>query len=418
LVSYTWRPPRLSEEVVALPLNVSSLAARRTDYFAPPPQWESMRKATALERDTGQSIVHLEKGDFQGPEFQPAPHVVEACERAVRDGHVRYVPGPGLSELREAIAAEATRRGRPTELDEVLVTMGAKHALTQAILTLVDPDDEVIFPDPGYPPDEFWTRYAGGVIRHVPLCGGDFQVDLDHLEHLLGPRTKLLILNTPQRPSGEIVGQLEDIAGLCLEADVAVLSDEIFSHIVYEPAVHTSITGVPGMDSAGILVDTFSKTYVMTGFRIGWCVADPELVRRLDIFQQNSVTNVPAFVQLAALAALNGPQDQVELMVERLRRKRDRCVAALSTMPGVECSAPPATFYVFPDVSGTGLSSQEVADFLVEEHAVGVVAGTAFGPGGEGRIRLTYAVPDDVLDEGLDRLRNAFTALANGAGPG
>jgi aspartate/methionine/tyrosine aminotransferase len=394
--------------MLATPL---SLLSSRTDHFAPPPQWESMRRAEALERATGRRIVHFEKGDFQGDEFLPPQHVLEACARALHDGHVRYVPGAGLPELREAVAAEATRRGRPTRADEVLITMGAKHALMQTILNVVEEGDEVVFPDPGYPPDEFWIRYVGGHLRHVPMRGHDFQVDLDALASLLVPRTKLLILNSPQRPSGELVGHLEDIAKLCVESNVLVLSDEIFSHLVYAPAKHRSITAVDELAELGILVDTFSKTYAMTGFRIGWCVADAGIVKMLDIFQQNSVTNVPAFVQLAALAALAGPQEHAEAMVETLRGKRDRCVAALDAMPGVSCASPPGSFYVFPDITGTGLTSQELANHLLEEHEVAVVAGTAFGPGGEGHVRLTYALPDDVLEEGLARLAHAFEAL-------
>jgi aspartate/methionine/tyrosine aminotransferase len=397
---------------MATAVRPTSLLARNTAHFELPPQWASMRKAAQQERETGVRVIHFEKGDFQGDEFAPSPHITEACQKALRDGHVRYVPGPGLPELREAIAAELTARGRPTSVDEVLVTLGAKHALMQTILTLVDPGDELMFPNPGYPPDEFWTAYAGGVIRHVRMRGPRFELDLEELERLLSPRTKLLIINTPQRPSGELVGRLPEIAELCLRAGVCVLSDEIFSRIVYPPASHESITEIDAIRDTSIHIDTFSKSYVMTGFRIGWLVAAPEIVRACDIFQQNSVTNVPAFVQLAALAALTGPQGSVDAMVDRLRRKRDRCVAALDAMPGVVCRTPPGSFYVFPDISGTGMTAQELADHLVEEYAVGVVAGTAFGSAGEGHVRITYAAPDDVIDEGLDRLARAFDRLA------
>jgi aspartate/methionine/tyrosine aminotransferase len=389
------------------PLRLSS----RTSHFVLPKQWASMRKAEALERDTGRRVIHFEKGDFQGEEFRPAPHIMEACERALREGHTRYVPGPGLPELRDAIAEEATRRGRPTVREEVLVTMGAKHALTQSLLTLVDSGDEVIFPNPGYPPDEFWITYAGGQVVYAPLVEPDFHFDLDSLRSLIGHRTKMLIINTPQRPNGMVVGQLDAIAQICAERDVIVLTDEIFSHMVYPPAEHRTIAAVEGMAERSILVDTFSKTYIMTGFRIGWCVANKDLIRAMDIFQQNSVTNVPAFVQLAALAALTGPQEHVAERTARLQAKRDRVVAALNAMPGIECPTPDGSFYVFPDIRGTGMTAQQFADHLIEEHGVGVVAGTAFGDRGEGHVRITYAAPDEVLDEGMARIAEAAEAL-------
>jgi aspartate/methionine/tyrosine aminotransferase len=389
------------------PLRLSS----RTSHFVLPKQWASMRKAEALERDTGRRVIHFEKGDFQGDEFRPAPHIMEACAKALRDGYTRYVPGPGLPELREAIAEEATKRGRPTAREEVLVTMGAKHALTQSLLTLVDQGDEVIFPNPGYPPDEFWITYAGGRVVYAPLLEPDFHFDLDSLRALITERTKMLIINTPQRPNGMVVGQLEQIAAVCAERDVIVLTDEIFSHMVYAPAEHRTIAAVEGMADRSILVDTFSKTYVMTGFRIGWCVANKDLITAMDIFQQNSVTNVPAFVQLAALAALQGPQDHVAERTARLQAKRDRVVAALDALPGVECPTPDGSFYVFPDIRGTGMTAQQFADYLIEEHGVGVVAGSAFGDRGEGHVRITYAAPDEVLEEGLGRIAKAVEAL-------
>jgi aspartate/methionine/tyrosine aminotransferase len=389
------------------PLRLSS----RTQHFVLPKQWASMRKAEALERDSGRRVIHFEKGDFQGDEFRPAPHIMEACAKAVADGHVRYVPGPGLPELRDAIAEEATRRGRPTAREEVLVTMGAKHALTQSLLTMVDSGDEVIFPNPGYPPDEFWITYAGGRVVYAPLVEPDFHFDLDSLGALITDRTKMLIINTPQRPNGMVVGQLEEIARICAERDVVVLTDEIFSHMVYAPAEHRTIAAVEGMADRSILVDTFSKTYIMTGFRIGWCVANRDLITAMDIFQQNSVTNVPAFVQLAALAAIQGPQDHVLETTARLQAKRDRVAAALNAMPGIECPTPDGSFYVFPDIRGTGMTAQQFTDFLIEQHSVGVVAGTAFGDRGEGHVRLTYAAPDEVLDEGLERIKQAVEAL-------
>lgn len=387
--------------------NLKNSLSSRTSHFVPPRQWDSMRKANELERTTGRRVIHLEKGDFQGDEFRPEPHISEACAKAIHDGHVRYVPGPGLPELRDAIAEEASRRGRPTAREEVLVTMGAKHALTQCLLTMVDTGDEVIFPNPGYPPDEFWITYAGGLVVYAPLVEPDFHFDVDALAKGITPRTKLLIINTPQRPNGMTVGNLEEISALCTERNVMVLSDEIFSHLVYPPSVHQTIASMPGMADRTLLVDTFSKTYVMTGFRIGWCVANREIITAMDIFQQNSVTNVPAFVQMAALAALTGPQDQVTANRDLLQAKRDKVVSALNQLPGIHCPVPDASFYAFPDIRGTGMTAQQFTDHLIENYSVGVVAGTAFGDRGEGHVRITYAVPDDVLEEGLGRIRQA-----------
>ncbi|MFM8828613.1 MAG: pyridoxal phosphate-dependent aminotransferase [Actinomycetota bacterium] len=391
--------------------DIRDALSSRTQHFVLPKQWASMRKAEALEKETGQRILHFEKGDFQGDEFYPAPHIYEAAAKAVHDGHVRYVPGPGLPELRDAIAEEMTSRGRPTKREEVLVTMGAKHALTQSLLTIVDKGDEVIFPNPGYPPDEFWITYAGGKVVYAPLVEPDFAFDLDSLRALITPKTKMLIINTPQRPNGMIVRQLDEIAEICKEHGIIVLTDEIFSHMVYEPQVHESISYVKDFKDQSIVVDTFSKTYIMTGFRIGWCVANAELITAMDIFQQNSVTNVPAFVQLAGLAAMTGPQEHVLQQTARLKAKRDFVVEAFNKIDGIECLTPDGSFYVFPDIRGTGMTAQQFADYLVEEHGVGVVAGNAFGDRGEGHIRFTYAAPDEILEEGMDRIAKAVEAL-------
>ena len=391
--------------------DIRDALSSRTQHFVLPKQWASMRKAEALEKETGKRILHFEKGDFQGDEFYPAPHIYEAAAKAVHDGHVRYVPGPGLPELRDAIAEEMTSRGRPTKREEVLVTMGAKHALTQSLLTIVDQGDEVIFPNPGYPPDEFWITYAGGKVVYAPLVEPDFAFDLDSLRSLITPKTKMLIINTPQRPNGMIVRQLDEIAEICKEHGIIVLTDEIFSHMVYEPQVHESISYVKDFKDQSIVVDTFSKTYIMTGFRIGWCVANAELITAMDIFQQNSVTNVPAFVQLAGLAAMTGPQEHVLQQTARLKAKRDFVVEAFNKIDGIECLTPDGSFYVFPDIRGTGMTAQQFADYLVEDHQVGVVAGNAFGDRGEGHIRFTYAAPDDILEEGMERIKKAVEAL-------
>jgi aspartate/methionine/tyrosine aminotransferase len=327
--------------------------------------------------------------------------------QALKDGYVRYDPGPGLPELREAIAAETTREGRKTKPEEVIVTAGAKHALTMSLLTFLEEGDEVIFPNPGYPPDEVWAKYVRAKINHTPLTKPDWQFDMEKLEAMITPKTKLLIINTPQRPNGHLVENPEEIAELCFKfPNLMVISDEIFSHVTYDKP-HKTISAVPGMAERTIVIDTFSKTYAMTGWRIGWAVAPVPVIDKLSIFLQDSITNVAAFIQKAAYAAMAGPQDWTIEKRELLKKKRDRMVAGLNSIPGVQCDTPDGAFYAFPDITGTGLTSQEFTDRLVETAGVAVVAGTAFGSQGEGYVRVTYACADEDIDEGIRRIKKA-----------
>ncbi|GBD39589.1 Aspartate aminotransferase [bacterium HR37] len=381
--------------------------SRRISHFVPPKQWASMRVAKELEKTTGRKIIHFEKGDYQGPDFDTPEHIIEATVKALKEGYVRYDPGPGLPELREAIAEEMTKRGRRTTPDEVIVTAGAKHALTMSLLTFLEDGDEVIFPNPGYPPDEVWAKYAGAIIKHTPLTKPDWQFDLEKLETLITPKTKLLIINTPQRPNGHLVENPEEIAEICLKhKNLMVISDEIFSHIVYDGKQHKTISAVPGMEERTIVIDTFSKTYAMTGWRIGWAVAPKPVIEKLSIFLQDTITNVAAFIQKAAYAAMTGPQDWVERKRQILQRKRDKMVEGLNSIPGIKCDKPAGAFYAFPDITGTGLTSQEFTNRLLENAGVAVVAGTAFGSQGEGYVRVTYAVPDEDIEEGIERIKN------------
>jgi len=366
-----------------------------------------MRVARDLEKKTGQKIIHFEKGDYQGPDFDTPQHVLDATEQALRDGYVRYDPGPGLPELREALAEEMTGRGRPTKPEEVIVTAGAKHALTMTLLTFLEEGDHVIFPNPGYPPDEVWAKYVRAQIDHTPLTDPDWQFDIDKLEAMITPKTKLLIINTPQRPNGHLVENPEAIAELVFKnPQLMVITDEIFSHVTYDKP-HLSISNIPGMAERSIVIDTFSKTYAMTGWRIGFAVAPVPVIDKLSIFLQDSITNVAAFIQKAAYVALTGPQDWVHEKHAILKQKRDRMVAGLNAVPGVSCDTPDGAFYAFADIRGTGLTSQEYTDQLVEKAGVAVVAGTAFGSQGEGFIRVTYACADEDIDEGTRRMKEA-----------
>ncbi len=379
----------------------------RTKHFVQPKQWASMRVAKEQEKKTGKRIIHFEKGDYQGPDFDTPKHVLDATEQALREGYVRYDPGPGLDELRQAIADRMANRGRITDPEEVLVTAGAKHALTMNLLTFLEDGDEVIFPNPGYPPDEVWAKYTGAVIKHTPLTKPDWQFDVEKLEELITPKTKLVIINTPQRPNGDLVNNPEEIADMLMRhPHVMVISDEIFSEVTFDKP-HMSISGIDKIKDRVICIDTFSKTWAMTGWRIGWTVAPRPVIEKLSIFLQDSITNVAAFIQKAAYAALTGDQTWVENKLQLLKSKRDRMVAGLNSIDGITCASPDGAFYAFADITGTGLTSQEFTDRLVERANVAVVAGTAFGSQGEGYVRITYACSDEDIDEGIERIRNA-----------
>jgi len=379
----------------------------RIKHFVPPRQWASMRVARDLEKKTGQKIIHFEKGDYQGPDFETPQHILDATEKALRDGYVRYDPGPGLAELREAIAEMMAKRGRITEPEEVIVTAGAKHSLTMNLLTFLEDGDEVVFPNPGYPPDEVWAKYTNAVIKHTPLSKPDWQFDVEKLEQLITPKTKLLIINTPQRPNGHLVENPQEIADMLQRhPQVMIISDEIFSQVTFDKP-HISISSLEELKDRVIVIDTFSKTWAMTGWRIGWTVAPKPVIDKLSIFLQDSITNVAAFIQKAATAAITGSQDWVDEKLILLKNKRDLMVNGLNEIDGITCDLPDGAFYAFADITGTGLTSQEFTDRLVERAGVAVVAGTAFGSQGEGYVRITYACADEDIKEGLERIKNA-----------
>ncbi len=377
----------------------------RIKHFVPPRQWASMRVARDLERETGKKIIHFEKGDYQGPDFETPQHVLDATEQALRDGYVRYDPGPGLPELRQAIADMMAKRGRPTLPEEVIVTAGAKHSLTMNLLTFLEDGDEVIFPNPGYPPDEVWAKYTNAVIKHTPLTKPDWQFNVEELEKLITPKTKLVIINTPQRPNGHLVENPQEIADMLQRhPQVMIISDEIFSQVTFGKP-HLSICAIEEIRDRVIVIDTFSKTWAMTGWRIGWTVAPKPVIDKLSIFLQDSITNVAAFIQKAATSAITGQQTWVEEKLVLLQNKRDLMVNGLNEIDGITCDSPDGAFYAFADISGTGLTSQEFTDRLVERAGVAVVAGTAFGSQGEGFVRITYACADEDIIEGLKRIK-------------
>ncbi len=379
--------------------------------------FEAAARARALEA-TGRQVIHLEIGE---PDFETPANVRAAAKRALDEGWTHYGPFLGLPQLREAIAADATaRRGFSVEPGNVIVTPGAKPIMFYALLALAQPGDEVIYPDPGFPIYESMTRFVGATPVPIPIREDhDFRLDLDELEELLGDRTRLLILNSPANPTGGLLTleDLQGIAALALEHDVTVLADEIYMRILYDGAVHHSIAALPGMAERTIVLDGFSKTYAMTGWRLGYAILPPALVPAFGRLVINSVSCVSSFSQMAAVEALSGPQDAVEAMVEEFRARRDLVVEGLNAIPGLTCRLPHGAFYAFPNVSGTGLDGPQLADRLLHEGGVAVLAGTAFGHVGADHLRVSYANSRENLRLALERLDEVVRRLHGGGVP-
>ena len=349
-------------------------------------------KARALEAQ-GRSIIHLEIGE---PDFPTPAHIVEAAKKALDDGYTHYGPTQGLPELREAIAAHVSEtRKIDARPEQVCVVPGGKPIIFFPMMALLEPGDEVIYPDPGFPIYESMIRFLECVP--VPLNVGDPKITA---------RTKMVILNSPENPTGQVLSRaaIERIAERVRERDVMVLSDEIYSRIYYgeEPF---SIASLPGMREKTIILDGFSKTYAMTGWRIGYGVMPEWLVEAVNKLMVNSNSCTASFTQRAALAALTGPQDDVTRMVAEFRKRRDAFCAALDEIPGFRCPMPGGAFYAWPDISGTGYSSKEMADLLLNEAGVACLNGASFGARGEGRIRFSYANSLENLMEAAERIR-------------
>jgi len=372
--------------------------------------FEVLVRARALEAQ-GKQVVHLEIGE---PDFPTPSHVAEAGMRAIRDGHTHYGPAVGLPELRQAIAEQVERiQGVSASPNQVVVTPGGKPIMFFTLMALVDPGDEVIYPDPGFPIYRSMIDYVGGRAVPLPLREArDFRFDVDELKELVTERTRLIILNSPSNPVGSVLerSDLEAIAELVLGRDIAVLSDEIYSRITYSHR-HESIAALPGMLDQTIILDGFSKTYAMTGWRLGYGVFPTDLVPTIDKLMVNSVSCVPPFSQHAALAALTGPQDDVDRMLAELARRRDAVVGGLNSIPRLTCATPCGAFYAFPNVTQTNLSSKEFADRLLQEAGVATLSGASFGAEGEGYLRLSYANSLSNLELALDRIRMFVGAL-------
>ena len=385
--------------------------AARMDSIGTETAFEVSARARALAA-TGRSIVYLQIGE---PDFDTPDNVRAAAKRAIDEGLTHYPPYAGLPDLRAAIAADTTeRRGFAVEPSNVFVTVGGKGVMVYAIMALVDPGDEVIVPDPGYPIYDSITRFVGGTSVPIPIRQeNDFRLDIDELASLITPRTKLLVINSPANPTGGVLtsGDIERIAELALRHDLVVLSDEIYSRILYDGAEHFSIAALDGMADRTITLDGFSKTYAMTGWRLGYAVVPDWLVKAYGQLIINTISGATAFAQAGAIEALRGPQGDVDAMVREFRYRRDLIVDGLNEIPGFDCLRPQGAFYVFPDISGTGLSGAELADRLLQEAGVCVLAGTAFGGVGKDHIRISYANSRENLTEALNRIKAFVTPL-------
>lgn len=367
--------------------------------------FETLAKAKELERQ-GKSIVHLEIGE---PDFDTPEHIRDAAKQALDDGFTHYGASAGQIELREAIAKHQTeRQGYDVSADSVIVTPGGKPVMFFTIMALVEQGVEVIYPNPGFPIYESMINYMGGIAVPMQLNEeSGYNADIDNLRSLITPRTKLIIINSPNNPCGSVIPEsdLEKIAEMAGENDLVVLADEIYKDMYYGDQEHVSITKFPGMRERTVILDGFSKSYAMTGWRLGYGVFPDFLVEPVTRLMTNSVSCTSVFSQMAAIAALEGPQDSVAAMMEEFTKRRDLVVEGLNSLPGITCPVPKGAFYAFPNIRATGMSSQEFANKALYEAGVALLAGTAFGAFGDGYIRISFANSQENLLEAIERLR-------------
>ncbi|HEU4929616.1 MAG TPA: pyridoxal phosphate-dependent aminotransferase [Candidatus Krumholzibacteria bacterium] len=381
--------------------------AERMNHLGTETAFEVFARARALEAQ-GRDMVHLEIGE---PDFDTPKNIRDAAERALREGYTHYGPSAGMPEARAAFA-EYVQKTRGTEVtaDQVVITPGAKPIIFFTMLALLDAGDEVIYPNPGFPIYESMVDYVGA--KRVPLLlneSSGFQFDIDHLASLITKRTKLLILNSPHNPTGGVLSHdtVRRLSELAVKHDFYVLSDEIYARIQYE-GEPVSPYSFPGMRERTVVLDGHSKTYAMTGWRLGFGVMPTEMALKVAKLQTNSNSCTASFTQIAGIEALRGPQDSVQAMIREFRARRDLIVEGLNRVKGFRCHKPAGAFYVFPNITGTGMTSKEVENHLMENAGVAVLAGTSFGSNGEGFIRLSYANSQANIRKALDRIATVF----------
>jgi aspartate aminotransferase len=369
-----------------------------------------LAKAKQLEAQ-GKEIIHLEIGE---PDFDTPRNIIDSAVEALRGGWTHYGPSAGLPELRETVAEEVTRtRGVKVDPAEVVITPGAKPIMFFAMLALLDDGDEVIYPNPGFPIYESVIDFIGA--RPVPIQlreENQFRLDVDELISLVTSKTRMIVINSPQNPTGSVLTEedLRAIADISIKNDIIVLSDEIYSRIIYN-GQHRSIYSFDGMPERMIILDGYSKTYAMTGWRLGYGVMPAPLAEQVAKLQTNCNSCTTSFSQIAGISALTGPQDDVGAMVREFKKRRDVVVEGLNKIKNIHCLVPDGAFYVFPNVSRAGLKSAELADRILKEASVAVLSGTSFGSFGEGFIRISYANSIGNINKALERLTDFFDKI-------
>ncbi len=385
--------------------------AERMSRLGTESAFEVLARAKALERQ-GKEIVHLEIGE---PDFDTPAHIREAAKRALDDGATHYGPAAGLPELREAVAKDiGATRNIPVTPEEIVITPGAKPIMYFVITALVNPGDEVIYPNPGFPIYESVINFVGGVPVPIPLREeSDFGFDMAAFEKAASKKTRLIIINSPQNPTGGVLGldQLGRIAEIAVKYQIPVLTDEIYKAFLYE-GEFASITRFPGMRDLSIILDGFSKSFAMTGWRMGYGVMPVPLAEHVARLMVNSNSCTASFTQWAGIAALQGDQMPVRQMVAEFKRRRDIIVAGLNALPGTTCRTPKGAFYVFPNIKALKRPSSEVAEAILQEGGVAVLGGTAFGQYGEGYLRLSYANSEANIRKALERMRPVLARIA------
>jgi aspartate/methionine/tyrosine aminotransferase len=371
--------------------------------------FEVLVRARALEKQ-GKNIVHLEIGE---PDFPTPAHIVEAGKRSLDEGWTKYGPSAGVPEFRELLASYISRtRGIKVDADNVCVVPGGKPVMFFSMVALLEPGDEVIYPNPSFPIYESIINFLGAKPVPVPLVESrGFAFDLNALRDGLSNKTKMVILNSPANPTGGVISKedLKQIADMLRDRDLMILSDEIYSRIYYEEEP-SSITSLDGMVEKTIILDGFSKTYSMTGWRLGYGVMPHWLANAVNQLTVNCNSCTASFTQRAGMAALQGPQDAVTAMVKEFRRRRDAMVKGLNEIPGIRCASPAGAFYAFPNVSGTGMSSKDLANLLLNEAGVACLWGTAFGAHGDGYLRFSYANSLENIVEAIARIKKVSAA--------
>jgi len=384
--------------------------AKRTDHLRPEGAYQVLARAQELE-SKGHDIIHLEIGE---PDFDTPANVCLAGIRAIAGGQTRYNPPAGLSSLREIIADLAgKKRGIRITPKQVVISPGAKPNLFFPTLALVNPSDEVVYPNPGFPTYEAMIGIAGGIPVPVPLVeSNSFSFDLKTFDRLVNERTRLIVLNSPNNPTGGVIpmADLEHIAKTAQRYDCWVLSDEIYSQMAFDGLTVPSIASLPGMAERTIIVDGFSKTYAMTGWRLGFGIMPESLAERMGLLLTHSVGCTAHFTQIAGIEALTGPQEQAAVMVAEYQRRRDLIVDGLNRLPGIHCLKPQGAFYAFPNIQKTNKSSQELANLMLDG-GVAVLPGSTFGSYGEGYLRVVFANSVENIKRALERMENVLKRL-------